>query len=332
MRTLKALSLLAALNIASGEGEVSQIYSQPVVGILMYPVIEDGDARSESKLFRPPPKTNMEGSQEYKGYFDASYVQWLNQGGARVAAIPYDLPSDELEKLLSKLNGVLFTGGPGMPEDIESYYNTAVAIYNMVLSANDYLPLWGTCLGFEVICSIAGGGEDAVLSNYDAEDISLALDLTDAADSSRLFGSAGDSILSALSNANITTNWHMYGVSPETFDSAVSPSGLVSLSTNVDKQGKTFVSTLEHSSAPIYATQWHPEANQYDVDDKEGFFDTTPSRAAEAVQVMQYLSNTFVDETRRNERSFDNEDDFHINVLDLNDDDVYFDGWVYWFK
>jgi len=70
------------------------------------------------------------------------------------------------------------------------------------------------------------------------------------------------SVRDILSTQNVTTHWHMYGVSAAAFASNLAPSGLVSTSINFDKEGKEFVSSLEHSSLPIFATQWHPEANQ----------------------------------------------------------------------
>ena len=36
------------------------------------------------------------------------------------------------------------------------------------------------------------------------------------------------------------------------------------LSTNLDKKGLEFVSTYEHRVKPIYAAQWHPEANSFE--------------------------------------------------------------------
>ena len=57
------------------------------------------------------------------------------------------------------------------------------------LSSSSYIPLWGTCLGLETISSIvAPGGEDAVLSDFDAEQLSLPLKFTEQADESRLYG------------------------------------------------------------------------------------------------------------------------------------------------
>lgn len=44
-------------------------------------------------------------------YFPASYVKWLESGGARVVPIPYDSAPADLSALLKQINGALFTGG-----------------------------------------------------------------------------------------------------------------------------------------------------------------------------------------------------------------------------
>ena len=44
------------------------------------------------------------------------------------------------------------------------YYETAEFLFNLTLAANlhgDYMPLWGTCLGFELL-----GKEDKSATNY----------------------------------------------------------------------------------------------------------------------------------------------------------------------
>ena len=130
--------LLLALLLVTACGQ--QLYDQPVIGILTYP------------SNAPSP---------FSSYFDASYVKWIEQSGARVAPIRFDMQDmqpNELELLFSKINGVLFTGGPGQPEDNNSYFSTAKQLYKMVIESSDYVPLWGTCLGFETIASLVGGG------------------------------------------------------------------------------------------------------------------------------------------------------------------------------
>ena len=98
LKFLAASLLLASVQLAF----CTQLYNQPVIGILTFPVgVSD-------TLVVPP--TNVE-NKEFSQYFDASYVQWLSEGGARVAPIAFDLDDADLRDLLGKVNGVLFTGG-----------------------------------------------------------------------------------------------------------------------------------------------------------------------------------------------------------------------------
>lgn len=98
----------------------------------------------------------------YKGQsdFPASYVKFLEQAGARVVPIPYDLDAGALEALLQSLNGALFTGGaapffsPAPAHAPTAYALTAQRIYAEVQAAaakGETWPLWGTCLGHECV-------------------------------------------------------------------------------------------------------------------------------------------------------------------------------------
>jgi len=311
-----SLFLLTFKEVAS----FSQLYGQPVIGILSYPETEKNTSVVEE---------NSAVQESFSSYFDASYVKWIEQSGARVAPIRYDLPPDEIASLFSKLNGVLFTGGPDMPQTDARYYQAAQQLFDLVNTNGDNdVPLWGTCLGFETISSIASGVGDAVLTNFDAEKISLPLNAVD--ESARMINGMGSDMLETLETANITTNWHTFGVSQDDFSKLVTPSGFIIVSVNNDRVGKTFVSTIEHDTKPIYATQWHPEANQFDGDDKRG--DSTPDRSSEAVDVVQFMSKFFVGEARRNDHTF-GEDEWKESVIggDLDGMGIIYDGFVYHF-
>ncbi|GMI51584.1 hypothetical protein ScalyP_jg3152 [Parmales sp. scaly parma] len=305
--------LLLALLLVTACGQ--QLYDQPVIGILTYP---------------------SNSSSPFSSYFDASYVKWIEQSGARVAPIRFDMQDmqpNELELLFSKINGVLFTGGPGQPEDNNSYFSTAKQLYKMVIESSDYVPLWGTCLGFETIASLVGGGEEAVLTAFDAEKLSLPLTFEPDTKISKLFNPASTpkNILETFQKLNVTTHWHDFGVSITNFDEKLRPNNLRSLTTNLDRSGFEFVSTLEHVNKPVYATQWHPEANQFDTTEKKG--DGTPNRIPQATFAMQYLSSFMISEARKNQHSFANPDDFANSVLGAANEEKYVnDGFVYNFR
>ena len=62
-------------------------------------------------------------------------------------------------------------------------------------------------------------------------------------------------VYTTLGYANVTTNWHTFGVTVSDFDDVLMPQGLVKLSTNVDRDGKEFVSSMEMAGKPVFATQ-----------------------------------------------------------------------------
>jgi gamma-glutamyl hydrolase len=104
--------------------------------------------------------TNPSDTKEYPStdysYFPASYVKWIESAGGLVVPIQWDSTYDEIDEILSKVNGVLFTGG-----DVDLYLNntspgytfnkftdTAAFILNKVIlynKAGHYYPLFGTC-------------------------------------------------------------------------------------------------------------------------------------------------------------------------------------------
>jgi len=161
-----SLPLLLSLTFTTLSAS-QQLYSQPVVGILTFP-------------------STLEPT--FTSFFDNSYVQWLEQSGARVAPIPYDIAADDLKTLYDQLNGILFTGGAGQPMDNDTYFNTASKLFEMVTTDPDNTtPLWGTCLGFETISTIVAGSNPDFLSNFDAENLALPLDFTAESLSSAMY-------------------------------------------------------------------------------------------------------------------------------------------------
>jgi len=137
---------------------------------------------------------------------------------------------------------------------------------------------------------------------FDAEDLSIPLDITwDGHHSSRLFSAdaAPAAVISTLSTRNATLNLHHDGVPVATFEaSATLTDAYILLSTNFDRAGRSFVSTIEAWDYPITATQWHPERPAYE------WRAVGADHSADAVAAMQYIANFFVADSRRNIQSF----------------------------
>jgi gamma-glutamyl hydrolase len=246
-------------------------------------------------------------SGPYNGtsYFPASYVKWVESGGARVVPIHYDASPVDILNTLRSINGALFTGGGASLAPDSTYFKAVSLIYNFVVETNsdgEYFPLWGTCLGFESL--IRAQSQDAnILDHFLAENITLALEFMPAAQTARVFSSSvpgAEDAYEFLSNYNITMNNHQSGITPQHFIDTPRLSGFFDmLATDPDRQGKQFVAMIQGKNVPIYGTQFHPEKSVYEWDSNE-----VMKHTRQAVFAAQYLADFFVDESRRSFNTF----------------------------
>ena len=92
--------------------------------------------------------------------------------GAQVVPIFSFNSTDYLDDILSKVNGVLFTGG-GIEFDMKNKWTqTADHILKYAIDQNkkgNPYPIWGTCLGFELLAYLTSGYDDKCLSGVRGE-------------------------------------------------------------------------------------------------------------------------------------------------------------------
>ena len=234
----------------------------------------------------------------------ASYVKWVEAAGGRAVALGYAWNDSRTDALLAQVNGVLLPGGGGPPG--RSAYR-AVATSLALAARGEALPVWGTCLGFEWLLEIVGGV--ALDAGFDAHNLSLPLALEPAAESSRMLGGDANAALrDALASEPITFNSHQAGLAPDEFAASAALRGnFTVLSTNADRGGRPFVSTMEHADAsvPIFGTQWHPEKAQFEWGANA---DGTPyeaiPHAPSAIAASQHLANLFVASARASTHAF----------------------------
>jgi len=211
-------------------------------------------------------------------YLAASYVKQIESMGARVVPIDYYATNDQLDDIFKGINGLLFPGG-GSPFPPGAQY-----LFDKVVEANDngdFFPLWGTCMGFQWLL-ISASRDQNILdpsdgTQMDAYNISLPLEFTQQAPKSRLFGKAPRELVQIFADQNVTMNNHHYGIWTDHFAQTESLTDFYSvLSTNADRNGDEFVSTIEAKRYPIYGSQWHPEKAIYEWGRDE---DGTPMEA-----------------------------------------------------
>ena len=237
-------------------------------------------------------------------YIAASYVKWLESAGARVVPVHYESSAAELAALFGSINGFLIPGGAASLRNTSQFYAAAKTMFGLALAANekgDYFPVWGTCLGFETLMRLGSGSDDSILvSGLDSEDYPVPLTATPAFAGSRLFKELPASLSAALTSQNITMNNHHSGTTPAGYAKSAALSAFFTvLSTNVDRQGKAFLSTVQGKQHPVYGSQWHPEKNCFEWTVKEAI-----PHSVEAVAACQWTANFFVGESRKSNHSF----------------------------
>lgn len=290
MSSTRVAALVAGVSAAAlGAAQTPNL--RPIIGILSLP-------------------NDVPGYSQFTSYFAASYVKFLESGGARVVPIPYTLPPDQLASLLKSINGALFTGGAASFFDdktgqLTPYAQTAQLIFQEVVdaaNAGESWPLWGTCLGHELLLTLAAGADPNLLSSpFDSENISWPLIPTPVArNESRLWGSAPPDVWQYLTTEYITMNSHQAGVAPSDF--AANPTlvkAMKVLSVGYDRGGKPFVSSAEGLTLPLFSTQFHPEKPLF-----EWWSTQNVNHTFHSVVGNSYVPRFFVEQARMNSRQF----------------------------
>ena len=295
-----------------------QITDRPVIGILSLPLESD---------FPPTNATS---------YIAGSYVDWVESAGARVVPLKVDRPFAELEELFWQLNGVLFTGGSASFYDfygndwpkLSNYTKVGCFLYSLIEQANDkgiYMPLWATCLGFELIhiCAYPVYG---VLPNFDGDPAYVRNNtFNEAGKESRVFNSKmGQFVVDLMETEGVCLLSHNHGVAPREYEEYKNLSdAFVPMSTMVDKRGDEFVSMIEGVNYPIYGTQFHPEKNLFEWDP-----DIPIPHTSESALMSTYLAQFFISEARRNLNSFPSEEAL-TPLLIYNYKTYFFDSHLY---
>ncbi|CAF1260667.1 unnamed protein product [Adineta steineri] len=262
---------------------VSNENTRPIIGILSQPTPYD---------WQKPNGTT---------YIAASYVKYIEATGAQVVPILMNRSIEYYSHLFNSINGVLFPGG----DSTDEYLYVANLFYVWSLKQFDetqrVFPIWGTCLGFEVLLMLTRRSTD-VLEPCKGYDFATELTFTPDAANSRLLGSSlPSSVKNSLENEPTTANYHNFCIRPENFtNDPVLSTFYKMLTISPDLEDRTFVSTMESRRYPIFGVQWHPEKNAF-----EWRVNTTIPHTKDAIDVMQYMANFFTNQTRQNTNRFD---------------------------
>jgi gamma-glutamyl hydrolase len=277
------------------------IPDRPIVGILSLP---------HTDAFQEAHNLNI---TDVKGIIPSSYVRWLQSAGAQVVVIPHFWDAGSQQKLISKLSGILFTGGD---YGDDNWNRTTAMIYNEVIRRNgtsEPLALWATCLGYERVLQVASQSNRTIVKAMVMDKslpIGWSIDI-----SSPFFNYMGNLELSKFEKFPIGYNFHYWGATPESWhahrdqlDPIFNVLGYQEYRHQDTDETIKFVAMIEGKyNLPIWAVQFHPE---------KALFEWSPNlhypHSETAVLANRKIADFFVTQVRKfskNSRGFNNFED-----------------------
>ncbi|XP_026316816.1 gamma-glutamyl hydrolase A-like isoform X2 [Hyposmocoma kahamanoa] len=266
-----------------------QLNNRPIIGVL---------SQEQSLFLREKyPEEN------YTSYIATSYVKDVEASGARVVPILIGKDRDYYEELMKKINGVLFPGGATYFNNSDGYADAGQHIYEIAQQMNDrgdYFPIFGTCLGFELLIILASGRSEVENRNRCYSYQNLPLRFTTDYRDSKMFSAAPLDILVILATLDVTVNSHQFCIVDDNLKSHGLDDDWLVTSHSDDQDGLEFIASIEHKRYPIYGVQFHPEKSF------EWKLSKNYPHSAESIKANRYFMDFFVSECRKSGHSFNN--------------------------
>ena len=244
-------------------------------------------------------------------YIPQSYVKWIEMSGARVVPLQYDLPKPVLSGFLNQLSGVLWIGGgienkkTHTEKQFRAFIGTLHFIYKYIKQQNDIgnvYPLWGTCIGFEILALIGMYASADSLGHdfYHGRNIQRitkkgpgVLNFTD--DTSSLAGAFTAKMRKEMAKKPSTYHVHDLGfdMKGKTMPKMEKYLDVLAIE-HSDKGSVQFMNAFKYKDYPFYGVIFHPEKPPF-----EWIPRGIPHNAL-AVKTSAILSRFFVGICRKN--------------------------------
>jgi len=271
------------------EKEPEAVNDRPIIGVLT----QELDPVLTNKL--PP-------GHKYTSYLAASYVQWVQAGGARVVPVIIGREKEYYEELFKSINGLLLPGGSAPLTGSGGYAEVGGLFYDLAKEANDAgdsFPIWGTCNGFELL-TVLSSKDHSRLTDCDSQDQAVPLNFLSGWDKSEVFSSAPPDVIREITEEKITINFHHHCLTPANFTKYGMEMFWNPLSYNYDRFNLAYLSSIEAKNYPFVGVQFHPEKNIFEWAEKEPRI----PHSRHAVHVSLYFATHFVNMARKSRHSF----------------------------
>ncbi|KAL4707705.1 hypothetical protein ACJJTC_014886 [Scirpophaga incertulas] len=242
--------------------------------------------------------------ENYTSYIAASYVKHVEAAGARVVPILIGKQREYYRELMKKLNGVLFPGGATYFNQSNGYADAGQHIYEIAIEMNlagEYFPIFGTCLGFELLIILASGQREPENRVRCYSYTNLPLDFTSDFRSSKMFSGTTKDIIDILSSENVTVNAHQFCIVDQNLEAFNLTDDWRVTSYSDDKHGVQFIASIEHRRFPFYGVQFHPEKISYEWKLSKQY-----PHSLNAIKSNRHFMDFFVNECRRSLHTFGN--------------------------
>jgi gamma-glutamyl hydrolase len=231
-------------------------------------------------------------------YVPQTYINWIESLGGEVMIIHQWYLEEEIKLILSKINGVLFLGGGREFLLSAQWERKALLILNYSIEFN--LPLWGTCLGFELINFLISNDTNILNTDYNDFITLHEIIINNNTNNSIMFQLFDNRTFNILQFKNSTYYNHQKGISQFKFyNNSHLNNTFIITSLGVDSQGKEFINSIENYNKNIFGVQFHPEMIPYKRWENFSLINN------DVITTSILLGCKFIDVCRKNKNVFD---------------------------
>lgn len=163
--------------------------------------------------------------------------------------------------------------------------------------AGNPFPVWGTCLGIQLLAYLTSNYNSTIISRVHGDD-AIILPLTLIGDS-YLFKTFTNAQINGVSKGTGVFYFnHNWAVTLDTWNTNPYLKNFWTLTaTATTPQNEKFVAGWQAKNYPFFGVQFHPEKNPFE-------WKVYADRSLEAIEVVQIISNRFVEIARQGKNRF----------------------------
>jgi len=184
----------------------------------------------------------------------------------------------------------------------------------MALKANaagDYFPVFGICLGFELMSmSVADNSSILVSIKTGTDNPKNLYPLVEKNESKMFYHMEHDLYYDGIRNKKLAYFHHSFTVDPKAWESNKHLAGNFTVtSVTNDTEKTTYAATVEGKNIPFFGVQFHPEKDTFEWPTSQDL-----PHNADATNFQQHWANFFVNHTKLNNHTMTSELFMELNI------------------